>query len=224
MFQMQTYDNRELLIYDDAGQYHEASGDRWRIVSSRERHASVGEKRNRAIELAGDTDAIATWDDDDVYLPWALESIANALGSGAWARPSVVFDETEPGRVILGKTFSRLDRTFYAYHGSFGFRMSAVDLVGKYLIDRPDDQDVEYLHRAWGVLGPSVDPICEDYPHPYYVYRRHAGCRYRISETAPGDLMLNVPPENVEKILLQPKFPSSYQLVWGSKPVVPRMW
>ena len=47
-FLAQDYPHRELLILDDASQYADQSGDRWRLVSVRRRFATLGEKRNAA--------------------------------------------------------------------------------------------------------------------------------------------------------------------------------
>ena len=60
-------------------------GDRWRLVSVADRFATLGEKRNAAARLAPpDADALAIWDDDDLYMPWALRASVAALR----ARPS----------------------------------------------------------------------------------------------------------------------------------------
>ena len=82
---------RELVILDDAGQYNDQRGDGWRLVSVDRRFPSLGEKRNAAAAMVSDdVDALAPWDDDDQYLPWALSASVAALELAPWSRPSVV--------------------------------------------------------------------------------------------------------------------------------------
>lgn len=82
-FEAQTYKNRYLLILDDAGQIMPQSGDRWRIESVPARYPSLPAKYSVMLAIAGDDwDAIAVWDDDDVYLPWHLAAAAEAISAG----------------------------------------------------------------------------------------------------------------------------------------------
>ena len=79
-FLEQDYADRELVILDDADQYDNQRGDGWELVSVRRRFRSLGEKRNAAIAMtSSDADALAVWDDDDLYLPWALSASVAAL-------------------------------------------------------------------------------------------------------------------------------------------------
>lgn len=90
-FNRQTYplQKRELIILDDAGQYEEQAGPGWWLLSVGKRFRTLGEKRNASAALvSADVDALAVWDDDDVYLPWHLEQAAEVLQAGAdWSRP-----------------------------------------------------------------------------------------------------------------------------------------
>ncbi len=74
-------DKRELIVLDDAGQYEDQQGGGWRLISTGRRFATLGEKRNAAAALADGVEALAVWDDDDLYLPWALSASAAALGA-----------------------------------------------------------------------------------------------------------------------------------------------
>ena len=79
-FQRQDYAPRELVILDDAGQYASNEGPGWRLTSIAERFPTLGEKRNAAARLVSpDAAALAVWDDDDLYMPWALRASAAAL-------------------------------------------------------------------------------------------------------------------------------------------------
>ncbi|HEX4055488.1 MAG TPA: glycosyltransferase [Tepidisphaeraceae bacterium] len=72
MFLAQDYPRKELVVLNDcAGQ--ELAGEFLgvRLINSKTRFATLGEKRNACIEAAVGP-LIAVWDDDDIYLPWRL--------------------------------------------------------------------------------------------------------------------------------------------------------
>jgi len=96
-FRRQTHPQRELVILDDAGQYDPAACDHLpgvKLVTTRHRFRTLGEKRNACAGLVSpDVDALALWDDDDIYLPWHLEQAVELLTNGkvAWSRPAEVW-------------------------------------------------------------------------------------------------------------------------------------
>lgn len=72
MFLAQDYPAKELIVFNDCpGQTLTGAFPGVRIVNAASRWATLGEKRNAAIELASG-EYIAVWDDDDVYFPWRL--------------------------------------------------------------------------------------------------------------------------------------------------------
>lgn len=72
MFLDQDYPKKELIILNDcAGQRYQFTLPEVRVFNLDTKFATLGEKRNAAIELSGG-EVIAVWDDDDVYLPWHL--------------------------------------------------------------------------------------------------------------------------------------------------------
>lgn len=81
-FMAQTYQDRELLILDDAGELPEACGPGWKIVSTKDRFPSIGAKYNAICEMATG-DVIAVWEDDDIYLPRHLSNAMRAIRQGA---------------------------------------------------------------------------------------------------------------------------------------------
>lgn len=97
-FRRQSYPaaRRELVVLDDAGQYDPGACDRLpgvKLVTTRHRFRTLGEKRNATAALISpDVEALAIWDDDDIYLPWHLERAAELLASDeAWSRPAEVW-------------------------------------------------------------------------------------------------------------------------------------
>ncbi len=90
-FEAQDYPNRELIIFDDAGFLPEQSGDRWRIVSVKERFESLVAKYRALFDLT-DAPLLLMADDDDAFAPWHTSAHVAALRQGfAWSRPSTIW-------------------------------------------------------------------------------------------------------------------------------------
>lgn len=168
-FEHQTYQNRELVILDDSGQYENQSGDRWHLISVPRRFRSLGEKNNAAIAMASaDTEAYAKADDDDIYMPWWLEALVEGLQRGQICQPRLAIDFVD-GEWVQSETFNRRIPKRFAYHGCWGYRRTLIERTGGY---RPlfagDDQEFDrrllkehHIH--------SVD--INGYP-PFYWYNR----------------------------------------------------
>ncbi len=163
-FERQDYppELRELVILDDAGQYDDQRGDRWRLVSVAWRFPSLGEKRNAAAAMIeDDTRAIAVWDDDDLYLPWALRASAEALRIAPWSRPSLVLHPRTDARLAQ-------HRTGGLFHGGWAYRRDTFDGVGGYPPrNNGEDQALAARFAESGVE--SADP-CELGFRPFYIY------------------------------------------------------
>src|SRR3954471_5913053 len=81
-FAAQTHTDRELLILDDSPApstfFGGLADSRVRYVHSKER-LTIGEKRNRLVEMATG-EVIASFDDDDYYAPGYLTAMLDGLG------------------------------------------------------------------------------------------------------------------------------------------------
>jgi hypothetical protein len=166
-FERQSHPDREMVILDDAGQHGPRRGDRWELLSIGRRFRTLGEKRNALAALApADAEALAIWDDDDLYFPWALEASAAALARADWSRPSVVLHPL--GRPRIGQTIQfRQHQTGGLYHGGWAYRRRLFDAAGWYPADSgPEDQR---LMRKMEALSPSADPIALGF-RPFYVF------------------------------------------------------
>jgi hypothetical protein len=161
-FELQDHRECELVILDDAGQYDTQEGDRWRLVSVPVRYPTLGEKRNAAASLvSADTEAIAIFDDDDLYLPWALTAVAAGLHRADWTRPSLVLGLRPDNRFKQCPTMG-------LYHGSWGYRRTLFERVGGYpAMNSGEDQAL--AHRFNEVKATCSDPIALGYK-PYHVY------------------------------------------------------
>ncbi len=174
-FQHQDYPRRELVILDDAGQYEGGGGERWRLVSLPRRFATLGEKRNAAAALVSpDVEALAVWDDDDLYLPWALSASVAALRRAPWSRPSLVLHPAAAGGL-------RQHRTGGLFQGGWAYRRGLFRHVGGYAaVNNGEDQELA-ARLARAHVG-HADPIRLGF-RPFYVYRWTGG--WHLSNLGP---------------------------------------
>lgn len=165
--------HRELVILDDADQYETQQGDGWRLVSVAERYPTLGEKRNAAAGLvSSDVEALAVWDDDDLYLPWALRASVAALREAPWSRPSLVLHEQADGAL-------RQHETGGLFHGGWAYAREAFDRVGGYSAMN-NGEDQEFAKRLIQAGIASADPVALGFP-PFYIYRLGSSAGYHLS-------------------------------------------
>lgn len=108
-FVWQDYPNKEIVIINDCeGQEYECDIPGVRIINTRERFKSLGDKRNYAISLAAG-EIIAVWDDDDISLPWRLSHTVRDMQrfQTPFYRPSLFHaywgsEEFHPNQTIPG--------------------------------------------------------------------------------------------------------------------------
>jgi len=170
-FEQQEHPNCELVILDDANQYGCQSGFRWRLISTEHRFPSLGAKRNTAISLVSpDIEAVAVWDDDDLYLPWALSACSAALEQADWCRPSIVLHPRGDGVLQQHFTWDRPDQGDKAFHGGWAYTIDAWHDVGGYDEAANNGED-RLLARAFLDAGVrECDPIAELGFDPYYSF------------------------------------------------------
>ncbi len=183
-FLRQTYpaELRELVILDDAGQYAPNACDHLpgvKLITTRHRFRTLGEKRNACAALASpDVEAYAVWDDDDIYLPWHLEAMAEVFAAGnAWSLPAEVW--------IDRRTYLERKATKGLFHGSWGFRRDVFLLVGGYpAMQSGQDQALAGRFKKAGIkpVSPSEVAVGSSTPTdgvqprlalPSYIYRWH---------------------------------------------------
>ena len=159
-FLAQDYEDRELVILDDAGQYAGQQGDRWRLVSVNKRYRTLAAKRNAAARLISPrAEAIAAWDDDDCYLPWALRASAAALGRAGWSRPGVVLHAAGDGsgRLIQHRTWAN-DPARKLFHAAWAFRRATFEQLGGYSPALNNGEDQELMRRLERAGTSEADP------------------------------------------------------------------
>lgn len=81
-FLLQDYPNKELIVYNDCDLVQlKCNAQGVTIINRSERHRSLGEKFNALMEI-GDYDLWLYWNDDDIYLPWAISTYVNNIVDG----------------------------------------------------------------------------------------------------------------------------------------------
>lgn len=169
-FERQTYPCKSMVILDDAKQYCDIStranvqgnDNCWRLVSARKRFATLGQKRNAAVRcLHPETDAIAVWDDDDLYLPWALEATVAALEQQPMSRPSLVLHPDSEWNLHQHLTGG-------LFHSGWGYRRDAFFITRGYP-PMNCGEDQELLKRFIQKKLLSTDPLALGY-RPFLVY------------------------------------------------------
>jgi hypothetical protein len=244
-FNRQTHGDRELIVLDDAGQYpDQPAGDRWHVVSVPRRFSTIGAKRAACVGLLSlDVDVIAVWDSDDVYLPWALASVAAALDNPEldrdrmWAQARVVLewdsDGAGPGWHAQ-ETFSHKNPFRPGYHSAWAFRQEAYLAVKGYPPSAHEDWPMaEAMLKRF---GPSADSTPDG--RPWMAYSRgpwhlSSRIRYHADNGAGGECFTRAWEERVgEVVTIQPvdlrpfiRWDRDYSAIpIPSGPAAPRPW
>lgn len=89
-FLHQTWDNKELLILNDAPKPVRCDFPQITVVNKEDRYETLGHKRQALLEMA-ESDVVTQWDDDDIYLPWHIEMNMSQWGSGWMVKPNKAF-------------------------------------------------------------------------------------------------------------------------------------
>jgi glycosyltransferase involved in cell wall biosynthesis len=163
-FKSQTHQDRLLVIYDDLGTLEGCRANDAIVISTRQRASSVGAKYNAMIATLLDRgiqfDAVAVWDDDDIYMPEYLASHAEALASHFWSKPSqIVSAYHQPPAIESGAG---------RFHGSIAIRRETVARL-PWLETTRATFDQEHMEQLRAQAGEPGDPC--DYGQPQYVYR-----------------------------------------------------
>jgi glycosyltransferase involved in cell wall biosynthesis len=170
-FHSQVHKDAFLLIYDDLGTFLEQRHANWALLSTTNREPGIVEKYNRMLELAqefGPFDAIALWDDDDLYLPNHLHYHAEVLKDYELSYPSHVFS-TYTGQRLIEPSGGR----FWA---SLAIRSDAFLRTGGFVTTRRADFDQQSLAK-WLHCCSYGDP--NQFSKPTYVFRwKDTGCRH----------------------------------------------
>jgi hypothetical protein len=128
-----------------------------------ERFATLGEKRNAAARLVSpDVEALAIWDDDDLYMPWTLRASVAALEQASWSRPSLVLHPQPDGSL-------RQHQTGGLFHSGWVYRRDVFERAGGYPhINNGEDRALAARFQQLEVT--QADPLALGFP-PFLIYR-----------------------------------------------------
>ena len=178
-FTHQTYQNRHLIIVDDGGQYGNQTGDKWELISLRERFPSLGAKRNFIARLAAErgADAVMPVDDDDIPLAWHTEASAAALEKAEWSRPSQILSNCyhghrlEDGIFRANYTGHKSDQTKERmYHPCWAIKLNAFERVDGYPAEKSGNEDQGLMWALEAATVTQVDYIDDCGFQPSYIY------------------------------------------------------
>jgi len=163
-FESQTHQDRLLVIYDDLGTLKGCRANGALVISTPKRAQSVGAKYNTMVDLLLDRgirfDAVAVWDDDDIYMPDYLASHAQALQSDLWSKPSQIISAYhQPPALESGAG---------RFHGSLAVRRDTAVKI-PWIETTRATFDQEHLAQLGKHAGAAGDP-CQ-FAEPQYVYR-----------------------------------------------------
>jgi glycosyltransferase involved in cell wall biosynthesis len=160
-FRRQRYPNRELVILNDCpAQELVCHVPGVRVLNAEGRFPTLGEKMNAAIERSSG-ELVAVWDDDDISLPWRLETSVQALGDEAYFNPG--------GYWFLDGRGLHFDHAIGLAHATAIFSRRAFENVGGYPAESGAyDQVLDWRLRELGVASPlaAFGPA-----HWFYIYR-----------------------------------------------------
>lgn len=160
----------ELVIWDDAAQFDEQQGKNWKLISSTTRFATLPDKFNALVSQADPrTDLIVLWEDDEIFSPIHLQSLARAWN---WSgrRPKTYFAPTrvwstcgEPqGGIHIEQAQGR-------FHSSWAMTLELFRHVGGY----PQTDALIFDQQMGQRLRQSADVVVhyDDPTNPTFVYR-----------------------------------------------------
>lgn len=159
-FEAQDYPGpKRLFILDDAGQIQPQSGDEWELHATPTRFPSLPAKYNALLAMAAGYDAIAVWEDDDIYLPHHLSVSLAGLHERPWSKPS---------QVITIVPTPKIEDAAGRFHASLVMRADLLRGLGGWPATRRMDFDLQLIARLHR-LSPPFDP--SQLAPPSYVFR-----------------------------------------------------
>lgn len=159
-FLKQNHTNKRLLICDDTGSYQPLNYKDVQVVPVSKTFRTLPEKYNAMVGMSDpDTSMFAVWEDDDLYMPWHLKSIAATLelfsGPTAYYHDTVMSDDGEK---------MRLEQTGGRFHASLGFNRECFEETGGWKVTPEASFDLQFISR----LTPFVQ---RSYQEPSYYFR-----------------------------------------------------
>lgn len=144
LFLEQTHSDKFLIIFDDQGRCKSTVQDNYAIVSQNVRQDSLPAKYKTMVDYFAEFyypewEAIALWDDDDVYLPWHLANHNENLQTKQFSYFSHVLSTYSGGLTI--------ESSVGMFHGSIAYSRNLYEEVGGYSQNCRGDFDQDMMQR-----------------------------------------------------------------------------
>jgi hypothetical protein len=177
---LQDYDGpAELIVLDDAGELlpgesEPIPGRVVRILSTADRYPDLPSKFNKLSSISSG-ELLAVWEDDDIYLPWHLHTIAtthlDAPHAGLLAPRKAFSTYGQPyGQVIIEEVSGR-------FHGAWAYVAAAFRSTGGYV----KTPHLTFDQETGGRMSQQTGKY--EYETPSYVYRCNHN-QYRGSQVS----------------------------------------
>ena len=225
-FELQTYQDRELLIIDTGNHIQPQTGDRWRLRQLGRVDTEMWRTMNELVRET-DTEFVCKMDDDDNYAPWHMAAVVDALDRGPWAVPSVVWDNAgaQVGAPLVATATHAPGRNDHCYAGAWAYRRAAFDAVGGYSPHGVNEGECEFRNKLLRTFGPPADTISERYPQPSYIYRRGRSWQASLLQNDPRETMRLRTAKYEPVGVITPTWPDNYLEGLPTDGVVhPRAW
>ncbi|MFZ5829832.1 MAG: hypothetical protein ACOY3P_07080 [Planctomycetota bacterium] len=156
-FEQQTHGERYMLIGDDSGEHADQEGDRWTVWAMPPQQTLPAKYNTMAAEARRrwGVEAVAVFEDDDIYLPRYLERHCQALAQpgAVWSHGSWVWTEGARGQMQHEETANA------RLHGALAMRVEAIDQLGGWPATARMDFDLHLLallRQRWPASDPCV--------------------------------------------------------------------
>jgi len=161
-----------LFVLDDASQHADSpvSDDGIRCIVQSSRYTTLPAKFAALIDIATaewNPDAFVIWEDDDVFLPWHLQSISDAIMSGGEYLTSRTVHSTYE-QPMGGTVLEGADGRF---HSSWAFTVDLLKRIGGYPNTARLDFDQQLGSALKAEAGTAHHYSYPRGPQPSYVYR-----------------------------------------------------
>lgn len=165
LFLDQTHKEKFLIVFDDQGRVESEFRKNYAIISVRERCGSLPFKYRLMVEkfaamFCRNWDAIAVWDDDDIYMPHHLELHNHRLQTKSLSYFKNILS-TYTGELKLENSAGR-------FHGSIAFDRDSYEGINGWRQDKRADFDQDMISR---LMEFSFNPEPTDPQKPSYIYR-----------------------------------------------------
>lgn len=173
-FLIQDYpkDRCELIVLDDAGQYGNLPQiDRHiKFISVPHRTVSLGYKRNACMAFVSSVcDIIVPADDDDIYMPHWLKTIADNSEKTMWLGAEKTLMYKEFGGDAIEAFIHQRENHFNPFHAACAFNKNAMWLSGGYPHFN-SGEDLALFSKFQNLFG-DCKRIVFDAKEIYFIYR-----------------------------------------------------